>query len=67
MTFDSILIVGLYIACELIANTTAGDWTTRPSELWERGENWGVLRDPTVQLQGSCADCGAGPFDAETG
>ncbi|MBN1247396.1 MAG: hypothetical protein JXC32_07040 [Anaerolineae bacterium] len=24
MTFDTILIVGLYIACELVANVTAG-------------------------------------------
>ncbi len=33
MSFDTILIVGLYIACELIANTTAGKPVTLPGGI----------------------------------
>jgi len=27
------------------------------AELWARGQNWGALRDPTIQPQGGCAGC----------
>ncbi|MCP4536724.1 MAG: radical SAM protein [Chloroflexi bacterium] len=49
---------GRVTPCSFLADLSVGNVRQTPfAELWERGENWGVLRDPTIQLQGSCANC----------
>ncbi|MBN1247393.1 MAG: radical SAM protein [Anaerolineae bacterium] len=49
---------GRVTPCSFLADLDAGNVRQAPfAELWQRGENWGVLRDPTARLQGSCADC----------
>ncbi|MCP4543361.1 MAG: radical SAM protein [Chloroflexi bacterium] len=49
---------GRVTPCSFLVDLSAGNVRQTPfAELWEREENWGVLRDPTIQLQGGCADC----------
>jgi len=44
--------------CSFLADLSAGNVRQLPfAELWRRGENWEVLRDPAGRPQGGCADC----------
>jgi radical SAM protein with 4Fe4S-binding SPASM domain len=49
---------GRVTACSFLADLSAGDVRQVPfAELWRRGKNWEVLRDPAGRPQGGCADC----------
>ena len=49
---------GRVTPCSFLVDLSVGNARQTPfAELWEREENWGMLRDPTIQLQGGCADC----------
>ena len=53
---------GRVTPCSFLADLSAGD--TRQvsfAEVWERGKNWEVLRDPTIGPQGGCAGCDVAP------
>jgi radical SAM protein with 4Fe4S-binding SPASM domain len=49
---------GRVSACSFLADLSAGNVRKVPfAELWRRGENWEVLRDPTGRPQGGCVGC----------
>ena len=49
---------GSVTPCSFLADLSAGNARhTSFAELWERGKNWEVLRDPTARPQGGCAGC----------
>jgi radical SAM protein with 4Fe4S-binding SPASM domain len=49
---------GSVTPCSFLADISAGNVRQVSfAELWERGKKWDMLRDPTVRLQDSCADC----------
>lgn len=49
---------GSVTACSFLADLSAGNVRQVPfADLWRRGKNWEVLRDPAGQPQGGCAGC----------
>jgi radical SAM protein with 4Fe4S-binding SPASM domain len=49
---------GRVIPCSSLADLSARNVRQMPfAELWQRGENWHALRDPTARPQDGCADC----------
>ena len=53
---------GRVTPCSFLADLCAGNVRRIPfAELWERGENWGSLRDPVALPEGGCIGCAIAP------
>lgn len=49
---------GRVTPCSFLAGLSAGNVRRTPfAELWARGENWSLLRDPAARPQGGCDGC----------
>jgi radical SAM protein with 4Fe4S-binding SPASM domain len=49
---------GCVTPCSFLGDLNAGNVRHMPfAELWRRGRNWELLRDPVARLQGNCSDC----------
>jgi radical SAM protein with 4Fe4S-binding SPASM domain len=49
---------GRVTPCSFLADLSAGNVRQTPfAELWQRGENWHALRNPTTRPQGGCIGC----------
>jgi radical SAM protein with 4Fe4S-binding SPASM domain len=49
---------GRVTPCSFLGDLDAGNVRHMPfAELWRKGRNWELLRDPVARLKGNCSDC----------